>query len=78
MKPVNATIPAKKGLASFEWLPVRSCFLPARAGKLVSNSSPNQSVGDPRQMNVKLLAIAHAPAIQPKRASKDWVGCSVK
>jgi hypothetical protein len=64
MKPVNATIPAKKGLASFEWLPVRSCFF--------------QSVGDRRQMNVKLLAIAHAPAIQPKRASKDWVGCSVK
>lgn len=27
-------------------------------------------------MNMKLLAIAHAPAIQPKRASKDWEGCS--
>ena len=40
MKPVNAKVPAKKGLESFEWLPGRNCFLPARAEKLVSKSSP--------------------------------------
>jgi hypothetical protein len=39
MKPVNATVPAKKSLESLQRLPCRNLFLLARAEKLGTNAS---------------------------------------